>query len=61
MLIRAAMEDVERYGEMAYALALDPGRSSYPTYGDGVKTKAKSRKSRKTSDNETSEETETAK
>ena len=40
MLIRAAMEDVERYGEMAYALALDPGRSSYPTYGDGVKTKA---------------------
>ncbi len=40
MLISAAHEDIEKYGELAYALALDPARSCYPTYADGIKTKA---------------------
>ena len=40
MLISAAHEDIEKYGELAYGLALDPARSCYPTYADGIKTKA---------------------
>lgn len=39
MLIQATVEDIEKYGEMAYRLALDPTRSCYPAYGDGIKTK----------------------
>lgn len=40
MLISAAHEDIEKHGELAYGLALDPARSCYPTYADGIKTKA---------------------
>ena len=40
MLISAAHEDIEKYGELAYGLALDPARSCYPTYADGIKTNA---------------------
>lgn len=32
MLIQATDEDIEKYGEMAYRLALDPTRSCYPAY-----------------------------
>lgn len=39
MLTEATWEDIERYGEMAYRLALEPGSSSYPTYRDGIKIK----------------------
>jgi len=39
MLIKATLEDIESYGNMAYQLALNPAKSSYPAYGDGIKTK----------------------
>ena len=39
MLIKASLEDVEKYGELAYSLALQPEKSGYPTYCDGIKTK----------------------
>lgn len=39
MLKKANRADILRYGEQAYALALDPTTSSYPTYADGIKTK----------------------
>lgn len=40
MLIKASIEDVVKYGELVYSLTLDPAKSSYPTYADGIKTKA---------------------
>lgn len=39
MLIKAELKDIEKYGDMAYSLALDPTKSCYPTYKDGIKTK----------------------
>lgn len=40
MLLQATMEDVQRYGDFAYQLALNPQQSCDPTYTDGIKTKA---------------------
>lgn len=39
MLMKATVEDIKKYGELAYSLALNPAKSCYPTYGDGIKTK----------------------
>lgn len=39
MLRKATPEDIKKYGEFAYSLALDPAKSCYPTYADGIKTK----------------------
>lgn len=39
MLIEPTKEQVETYLDTAYALALDPTRSGYPTYTDGIKTR----------------------
>ena len=40
MLIKATVEDIQKYGEFAYSIALNPKKSCYPTYADGIKTKA---------------------
>lgn len=40
MLCKATAEDIRNYGELAYRLALNPAKSCYPTYADGIKTKA---------------------
>lgn len=39
MLMKPTAEEAEEYIDFAYALALDPARSGYPTYTDGIKTK----------------------
>lgn len=39
MLTPLKEEDFNKYIDFAYALALDPTKSGYPTYADGVKTK----------------------
>ena len=39
MLIKPTREEGESYIDFAYELALDPSRSGYPTYADGIKTK----------------------
>lgn len=39
MLIKPTAEEAEQYIDFAYELALDPTRSGYPTYTDGIKTK----------------------
>ncbi len=39
MRIEPTKEQVEKYLDFSYGLALDPTRSGYPTYTDGVKTK----------------------
>lgn len=39
MLMKAAREDIERYMDFAYSLALDQTRSGYPLFSDGVSTK----------------------
>lgn len=39
MLIKPTREEGETYIDFAYELALDPSRSGYPTYTDGIKTK----------------------
>lgn len=39
MLTKATMEDVANYCDFAYRLALNPAKSCYPTYADGIKTK----------------------
>lgn len=39
MLKKLAEQDLDRYVEFAYALALDVTKSGYPTYADGIKTK----------------------
>lgn len=40
MLTPATLQDIQTYGETVYRLALDPSRTSYPAYFDGIKTKA---------------------
>ena len=40
MLTAATLGDVQTYGDWVYDLALDPTKSSYPTYADGIKTRA---------------------
>lgn len=39
MLIKPTREEGEAFIGFAYELALDPARSGYPTYTDGIKTK----------------------
>lgn len=39
MLIKPTAEEAEHYIDFAYELALEPARSGYPTYADGIKTK----------------------
>lgn len=39
MLRKPTIEEADQYVDFAYALALDPTRSGYPTYTDGIKTK----------------------
>ncbi len=39
MLMKATVEDIKKYGGLAYSLALNPAKSCYPTYGDDIKTK----------------------
>lgn len=39
MLIKATVEDIKKYGEFVYSLALNPAKSRYPTYADGIKNK----------------------
>jgi len=39
MLRICTEQDFEIYADFAYGLALDPSRSGYPTYCDGIKTK----------------------
>lgn len=39
MLVKATLQDIEKYGNMVYELALNPAKSGYPTYADGIKTK----------------------
>ena len=40
MLTPLKREEFDKYIDFAYALALDPTRSGYPTYTDGIKTRA---------------------
>lgn len=40
MLIKPTQEEGETYIDFAYILSQDPSRSGYPTYTDGIKTKA---------------------
>ncbi len=40
MLIECSKNDFEKYVDIAYELALDLSKSGYPTYRDGIKTKA---------------------
>lgn len=40
MLKKPTADEAEAYMDFAYSLALDPTRSGYPTYTDGIKTKA---------------------
>lgn len=39
MLVKATTEDIEKYGDFAYELALDQTCSCYPAYADGIKTR----------------------
>lgn len=39
MLIKATDEDIKKYGDFVYQLALNPEKSCYPTYADGIKTR----------------------
>ena len=39
MLVKASLEDIEKYGEFVYELAINQEKSCYPTYADGIKTK----------------------
>ena len=39
MLVKATKEDIERYMDFAYSIALDQTRSGYPLFSDGVSTK----------------------
>lgn len=39
MLVKATAEDIEKYGDWVYSLALDQSKSAYPTYTDSIKTK----------------------
>ena len=40
MLLECSRNDFEKYTDFAFELALDPSKSGYPTYRDGIKTKA---------------------
>ncbi len=40
MLTPLKREEFDKYIDFIYALALDPAKSGYPTYTDGIKTKA---------------------
>lgn len=40
MLTKATVEDIGKYGDFIYELALEPSKSAYPTYIDGIKTKS---------------------
>lgn len=40
MLIPLKREEFDKYIDFIYALALDPAKSGYPTYTDGIKTRA---------------------
>lgn len=40
MLIRATFEDIIEYGDFVYRLAIDPTKSCYPSYSDGIKTRS---------------------
>lgn len=40
MLTIASLQDAERYAGAMYEMALDPARSGYPTYADGLRTRA---------------------
>ncbi len=40
MLLACTINDFEQYADFAYELALDPSKSGYPTYRDGIKTKS---------------------
>lgn len=40
MLIKATPDDITKYGDFVYRLALNPEKSCYPTYIDGIKTRA---------------------
>lgn len=39
MLVKATSEDIEKYADRVYELAMDQSKSGYPTYTDGFKTK----------------------
>lgn len=39
MLIKATDQDIKKYGDFVYQLALNPAKSCYPTYADGIKTR----------------------
>ena len=39
MLTKAVLDDVEKYCDFVYAIALDQRKSCYPTYADSIKTK----------------------
>lgn len=39
MLVEPTKEEIRKYLDFAYSLALDPARSGYPTYCDGIKTR----------------------
>ena len=39
MLLPLQEKDFDKYIDFAYELALDPARSGYPAYFDGVKTR----------------------
>lgn len=39
MLTKASLDDVEKYCEFVYGVALDQTKSCYPTYADGIKTR----------------------
>ena len=39
MLVKAAKEDIEKYMDFAYAIALDQTKSGYPLWSDGISTK----------------------
>ncbi len=40
MLTPLKREEFDKHIDFVYALALDPARSGYPTYTDGIKTRA---------------------
>lgn len=39
MLVKATAEDINKYADWVYELAMDQSKSGYPTYTDGFKTK----------------------
>lgn len=39
MLRRCTEQEYQKYADFAYGLALNPSKSGYPTYSDGIKTK----------------------